>query len=358
MLSASNKRLSAIALFSGGGGLDLGFAAAGFDIRVSTDIDLVSCTTLEKNMGRRKRFFSSHPVVKEDIANLSASRLLKEGGLGKGEVDIVIGGPPCQSFSVSGQRKGLDDPRGELVLQFLRIIQGLRPQAFIFENVHGLASLHDGEVLKKLKNCLSMKGEYKVGAQIYELAAYGIPQWRKRVFIVGSKTGNTLPRMLETHGEEDGLKPFRTVGEVLYGMPSPGSGLANHRARAHGKRVARRYQSMAFGKRDKYTRINRLDPERPSYTIVVGSDKGGGTEHIHPYEPRAVTPRESARLQTFPDWWEFDGNVRHMIRQIGNAVPPLFAAQYASHIRQHVFGDKRPPTARTLVKKIGLDFLP
>ena len=357
MLSTSNKRLSAIALFSGGGGLDLGFAAAGFDIRVSTDIDLASCTTLEKNMGGRKRFFSSHPVVNDDIANLSANRLLREGGLSKGEVDIVIGGPPCQSFSISGQRKGLDDPRGELVLQFLRIIKGLRPRAFIFENVHGLASLHDGEVLKKLKKRLSVGGEYKVNEQIYELAEYGIPQWRKRVFIVGSRIRDALPRMRETHGEEEGLKPFRTVGEALYGMPSPGNGLANHRARAHGKRVARRYQGMPFGKRDKYTRINRLDPERPSYTIVVGSDKGGGTEHIHPYEPRAVTPRESARLQTFPDWWEFDGNVRHMIRQIGNAVPPLFAAQYASHIRRHVFDDKKPPTAKALAKKIGLDFL-
>lgn len=357
MLLVNGKRLSTIALFSGGGGLDLGFAAAGFDIRVSTDIDLISCATLEKNMRGRKRFFSYHPVITEDIANLSANELLKEGELSEGEVDIVIGGPPCQAFSVSGQRKGLADPRGKLILEFSRIIGGLCPQVFIFENVYGLASLHDGKVLKELKGRLSMEGRYKVDAQIYELAKYGIPQWRKRVFIVGSRIGNIFSRMPETHGKEEGLKPFRTVGEVLHRMPPPGNELANHRARAHGRRVIRRYQSMPFGKRDKYTRINRLDPKRPSYTIVVGSDKGGGTEHIHPYEPRAVTPRESARLQTFPDWWEFDGNVRHTIRQIGNAVPPLFAAQYASHIRRHVFGDKKPPTAKALAKKIGLDFL-
>ena len=357
MLLSNGKRLSAIALFSGGGGLDLGFAAAGFDIRVSTDIDLIGCATLERNMGGRKRFFSSHPVIPEDITNLTAGNLLKAGGLSKGEVDIVIGGPPCQAFSVSGRRKGLDDPRGGMAWEFLRIIRGLRPQVFIFENVHGLLTLHDGEVLKELKRRLSMRGRYKVDVQTYELAEYGIPQWRKRVFIVGSQAGDTLPRMPETHGMKENLKPFRTVGEVLAGMPSPGNELANHRARVHGKRVSKRYQGMSFGTRDRYTRINRLDPEKPSYTIVVGSDKGGGTEHIHPYEPRAVTPRESARLQTFPDWWEFNGNVRHIIRQVGNAVPPLFAAQYASHIRRHVFGDKRPPTAKTLEKKIGLDFL-
>ena len=357
MLLVNGKRLSTIALFSGGGGLELGFAAAGFDIRVSTDIDRISCATLEKNMRGRKRFFSFHPVITEDITNLSANELLKEGGLSEGEVDIVIGGPPCQAFSVSGQRRGLADPRGQLILEFSRIIEELNPQVFIFENVHGLTSLHNGKVLRELKKRLSMKDKYRVESQIYELAEYGIPQWRKRVFIVGSQIGSPFPRMPETHGEEEGLKPFRTVGEALCGMPSPGKGLANHRARIHGKRVSKRYQGMSFGMRDRYTRINRLDPERPSYTIVVGSDKGGGTEHIHPYEPRAVTPRESARLQTFPDWWEFDGNVRHMIRQIGNAVPPLFAAQYASHIRRHIFGDKKPPTARALTKKIGLDFL-
>lgn len=355
--ASTTEPLSAIALFSGGGGLDLGFAAAGFDIRVSTDIDPVGCATLEENMRRRKRFFPPHSVITEDIANLSADDLLEAGGLNKGEVDIVIGGPPCQAFSVFGQRKGLDDPRGGLVWQFLRVVQELRPQAFVFENVYGLASLHNGEVLKELKRRLSMDRKYKVEAQIYELAAYGIPQWRKRVFIVGSRIGDAPPRMCETHGTKKGLKSFRKVKEALSDMPPPGSGLANHRGRVHGDKITQRYQGMLPGMRDKHTRINRLDPDKPSYTIVVGSDQGGGKGHVHPHEPREVTPRESARLQTFPDWWEFNGNVRHMIRQVGNAVPPLFAAQYASHVRRHVFGHNRPPTAKALAKKIGLSFL-
>lgn len=348
--------LSAIALFSGGGGLDLGFAAAGFNIRLSTDIDPVGCGTMERNMGKRKAF-PAHAVIHDDISNLSVDDLLEAANLKKGEVDLVVGGPPCQAFSIFGRRKGLDDPRGGLIWEFLRIVRGIRPKAFVFENVYGLASLKNGDVLKELKRRLSISGEYKVDDQTYELAAFGVPQWRKRVFIVGNRRGESPPRIPETHGPKKGLQPFRTVGEALSGMPPPGNGLENHRVRAHGERIIRRYKSMTFGMRDKHTRINRLDPDKPSYTIVVGSDKGGGKGHVHPHEAREVTPRESARLQTFPDWWEFDGNVRHMIRQIGNAVPPLFAAQYASHIRRHVFGDDTPPSTEALRRKIGLDFL-
>ena len=357
ILPVTSGQLSAIALFSGGGGLDLGFAAAGFAVRLSTDVDPVGCATLERNMSERKKLFPLHPVISEDIAKLSANDLLEKAGLNKGEVDIVIGGPPCQAFSVFGQRKGLDDPRGGLVWEFLRVVRGIRPRAFVFENVYGLASLHNGGVLKELKRRLSMGGEYKVDAQTYELAAHGIPQWRKRVFIVGSRVSDAPPRMPETHGAKKGLKPFRTVSEALFGMPPPGNGLANHRVRAHGEKIILRYKSMPFGMRDKHTRINRLDPGKPSYTIVVGSDQGGGKGHVHPYEPREVTPRESARLQTFPDWWKFNGNVRHMIRQVGNAVPPLFATQYAHHVRRHVFGDKNSPTIGAMARKIGLEFL-
>ena len=350
------KALSAIALFSGGGGLDLGFASAGFDIRLSTDIDSVGCATMKWNMGKKKAF-PAHSVIPLDISKWSVDGLLQAAGLEEGGVDLVIGGPPCQAFSIFGQRKGLDDPRGGLVWEFLRIVRGIRPQGFVFENVYGLTSLKNGEVLKELKRRLSMNGVYKVDSQIYELAAYGVPQWRKRVFIVGSRIGEPPPRMPETHGDQKGLEPFCTVGAALAGLPPPGNGLANHRVRAHGQRIIRRYDGMHFGMRDNRTRINRLDPGKPSYTIVVGSDKGGGKGHVHPHEAREVTPRESARLQTFPDWWGFEGNVRHMIRQVGNAVPPLFAAQYASHVRRHMFGDDNPPPVAALRRKIGLDFL-
>lgn len=353
----TERPLSAVALFSGGGGLDLGFAAGGFDIRLSTDIDDIGCATIESNCGK-KAFFSKHAVFPSDVADLSGDKILRLAQLEKGEADVLIGGPPCQAFSVFGRRGGLNDPRGGLVWEFLRVVREVRPRAFVFENVYGLASLHNGNVLMELKRRLEMNGDYSVASHVYELAAYGIPQYRKRVFIVGclAEMGEAPARMPETHGAAKGLIPFRTVGEVLEGMPPPGNELANHRGRNHGKDIILRYKNMPFGMRDKHTRINKLDPGKPSYTIVVGSDKGGGKGHVHPYQPREVTPRESARLQTFPDWWAFAGNVRPMIRQVGNAVPPLFAAQFASYIKSRLFGGKRQ-SADALARKMGLTFL-
>lgn len=114
---------------------------------------------------------------------------------------------------------------------------------------------------------------------------------------------------------------------------------------------------MAFGERDSKTRINRLDPNKPSYTIVVGSDKGGGKGHVHPYQPREVTPRESARMQTFPDYWKFTGPSRHQIRQVGNAVPPLFGGVIASELLRYGFGEDDAPDYNKLINILGLDYL-
>lgn len=161
----------------------------------------------------------------------------------------------------------------------------------------------------------------------------------------------------KTHDREGRLKPFCTVQVVLKDMPPPGLSLPNHRQRDHGEEIIRRYREMRYGMRDTRTRINKLHPDKPSFTIVVGSDQGGGKGHVHPFQPREVTPRESARLQSFPDWWEFKGNVRHMIRQVGNAVPPLFSAQIAAHIRKSLFEEAFFLDTDRLIKRIGLEFL-
>jgi DNA (cytosine-5)-methyltransferase 1 len=142
-------------------------------------------------------------------------------------------------------------------------------------------------------------------------------------------------------------------------MPEPGGSLKlfNHIGREHSERIITRYKGLKFGERDTATRINKLDPNRPSYTIIVGSDKGGGKGHVHPYSPREVTPRESARLQTFPDWWEFSGTGRHVIRQVGNAVPPLFAAQMAAHLKENIFSIKNKTNVDYFIDKLDLSFL-
>lgn len=355
---AMKRPLTALSLFSGGGGLDLGFSAAGFKVRCSNDIDEHSCKTLVLNSGRRPFYDHAHSIP-TDIRKITAAELLRQANLHPGEIDIVLGGPPCQAFSVFGQRKGLDDPRGNLVWEYLRIIKEVKPRAFLFENVSGLKSIHDGKLYQQIHDDLTACG-YMVSAHTYQVADYGIPQFRERVFFIGSRDGLVVPPMLPSHGPFLGARPHRTVGEALRLLKEPiskGQKVPNHIGRKHSERIVNRYTNLEFGERDPKTRINKLNPNRPSFTIIVGSDKGGGKGHVHPYTPREVTPRESARMQTFPDWWEFHGTGRHVIRQVGNAVPPLFAAQLAEHVKTYIFGSKEKKSYEELVSILELNYL-
>jgi DNA (cytosine-5)-methyltransferase 1 len=359
-ININTKGLMALSLFSGGGGLDLGFSASGFKVGCSTDIDSFSCQTLILNNGRKIYYDNTHSIV-ADIKEISGKYLLKKAELNHDEIDIVLGGPPCQAFSVFGRRKGLDDPRGNLVWEYLKIIQEIKPKAFVFENVPGLKSIHNGKLFEEILTELTIGGTYTISAHSYQMAEYGIPQFRERVFIIGAKNGSIVPKMIPTHGRGAPLtlKNYRTVKEALRYLPEPGklSSVSNHIGRKHSQRIISRYENLKFGERDPKTRINKLHPERPSFTIIVGSDKGGGKGHIHPFFPREVTPRESARMQTFPDWWEFYGTGRHIIRQVGNAVPPLFAALFAEHLRVHIFGEKKQRSYEDFIEILGLNYL-
>ncbi|OBU46251.1 DNA cytosine methyltransferase [Photobacterium damselae] len=358
------NKINVLGLFSGGGGLDLGFAAAGFNSIFSSDIDTHSCQTLKLNQGKQA-YLSKHPVVCEDIKNLSFKDIKKE--VGSKDIDFIIGGPPCQAFSVFGKRKGLDDPRGNLVYEYARLIKEIEPEGFLFENVAGLKTIHDGALYSELFDTLSMGGKYAITAHEYEVAEFGIPQFRRRVFFIGTKNNRQVPQMEPTHTPLNSVfnahKPFNTAGTVLNGLPTPitdwkGDAFINgHVGRKHSQRIIDRYAALSFGERDHKTRINRLNPEKPSFTIIVGSDAGGGKGHVHPYEAREVTPRESARIQTFPDWWEFSGTGRHIIRQVGNAVPPLFASILGSHVAKEVFGISKQPNLEELISELQLTYL-
>ena len=359
----SNKTINTVALFSGGGGLDLGFSAAGFNIIYSSDIDPYSCKTLLQNQ-EKKPYLNKHVVECADIRNLTAESIESKT---EKQTDFVIGGPPCQSFSVFGKRRGLDDPRGNLIYEYTRLLKELNPEGFLFENVAGLKTIHGGELYSELLETLSIEGRYAVSAHEYEVADFGIPQFRRRVFFIGSKKGHAVPRMEATHTNPRSLfnahEAFKTVGEVLKNMPAhiidwgQHPAINGHVGRKHSDTIVNRYASLIHGERDHKTRINKLHPEKPSYTIIVGSDKGGGKGHVHPFEPREVTPRESARIQTFPDWWEFFGTGRHIIRQVGNAVPPLFAAILANHIFKNIFGSETTSGYHDLVYKLQLEFI-
>lgn len=359
-----NNKINTLGLFSGGGGLDLGVSASGFNVVLSSDIDDFSCKTLKINQGKRT-FFKKHPVLCENIRNLNKEIIKQE--INNQEIDFIIGGPPCQAFSIFGKRQGLNDPRGDLVFEYARIIKEIKPEAFVFENVAGLKTIHNGELYNTLLDVLSIEGEYTITAHEYEVADFGIPQFRKRVFFVGSKSGKKIPQMKPTHVSPEslcnGYKPYITVAHALKGLTSPIINWNNepqingHVGRKHSERIINRYKSLSHGERDTKTRINKLNPNRPSFTIIVGSDSGGGKGHIHPFDAREVTPRESARLQTFPDWWEFSGTGRHIIRQVGNAVPPLFAAILSNYLAKELFDINFNLKTDEIIYKLELDFL-
>ena len=363
------KPLKLVSLFSGGGGLDLGLEAAGFETVFATDIDYHSCVTLQRGKERAVSldlpFLRNATIKQADILELNSADLMKQAGVKPGETDLLAGGPPCQAFSVFGKRLGIDDPRGQLPKQYLRLLVDLKPKAFMFENVFGLLTIHGGDTFKELCEQLSNPADgltYKLSVYRLNAADFGVPQFRDRVFIIGTKSGKALKNIPALCGGETELKDgsallaHRTVGDALKKIPPLGQKLANHTSRDHSERIVERYKALVHGERDSKTRINKLDPKRPSYTIIVGSDKGGGKGHVHPFEPREVSPRESARMQTFPDWWEFSGTSRHPIRQVGNAVPPILAAVIGREIAHQVF--KRPrKTLREIVDLLGQQHL-
>jgi DNA (cytosine-5)-methyltransferase 1 len=353
--------LSCVSFFSGGGGLDLGLESSGFETRFANDIDQYSCATLQ--LGRvaaQKRglnFLEKAVVLSADIKTLDGSLVLEASQLKKGEVQLLAGGPPCQAFSVFGKRKGRSDQRGQLVYEYFRLLSQISPEAFVFENVFGLLTVEKGDVFKHVCELLSepKKGlKYKLSIVRLNAADFGVPQFRDRIFIIGSRSGRVISGVGEVTGNPTSVAskkilPYRTVKQALAGLPAPNETFpANHTGRTHSDRIVKRYGSMSAGERDHFTRINKLDLTRPSFTIIVGSDKGGGKGHIHPIDPREVTPRESARIQTFPDWWEFTGTVRHPIRQIGNAVPPLLAFAVGNAVREQIFGLSSVPFVNAL----------
>lgn len=331
--------------------MDLGLEATGWVTGFCTDIDPHSVITLQWGRAeaakRGKKILTESLIYRSDVKEIDAHFILEAIRRKKDEVHLLAGGPPCQAFSVFGKRRGREDHRGLLAYEYLRLLAELEPQAFVFENVYGIMTVEGGEVFTEIcKKIGEPKKGLKYSLSVLRLDAvdYGVPQFRDRVFIIGSRNGKTIaqiPKITSQPGTSpfEGPRSWRTVRHALRGLPVIGTEPpANHTGRNHSQRIIERYASMRPGERDHFTRINKLDLDRPSFTIIVGSDKGGGKGHIHPIKPREVTPRESARIQTFPDWWAFAGTGRHPIRQIGNAVPPLLAAAVGNVIRSQIFG--------------------
>lgn len=293
-----------ISLFSGAGGLDLGLIQAGNQIIWANDIDLDAVSTYKRNIG-------SH-IICADIKDVNIATLPQNA-------DVVVGGFPCQGFSQANLRRTIDDERNLLYKFFYEVIKDKQPSFFIAENVKGILSLGSGAVIKRIIADFEEAG-YITNVNLVHMADYGVPQTRQRVIIIGQRKDIgeiMLFRFPEkTNGNNGQLKPWESIQSVLQHYPEPDepNSYLNHICSAY---------KVEY--RD-FTGHRATDPAKPSPTILArGNGKGGVCAIPHYNGRRRLTIRESATVQTFPENFEFIGQMNSCYRQIGNAVPVRFA---------------------------------
>ena len=333
-----------ISLFSGGYGLDLGLEQArtdtfDFEIRACIDNALAARETIRFNRPDIRVLGSADDEFGGDITQLSTTTILQRAALAVGEADFVVGGPPCQSWSVLGNRQGFDDPRGDLMRQFARVVREVQPRAFLMENVAGFRTHADGTALEIMLVLFRAAGYPSLFVWTLNAADFGVPQFRQRVFIVGYRADIPIPRGFDqpvsTHRNPASatlpatMPIYQTVRDAFRNLAD---NAPNHIVRVHGEVVRARYALLAEGARDPVDHTDRLRWDKPSCTVLVGSSTGGGRPAIHPSEPRHLTVREAARLQGFPDDWIFKNKPTPQYRLVGNAVPPALACAVGRQI--------------------------
>ena len=338
-----------LSLFSGAGGLDIGFSDTGFDIIESVEIESKFCETLMFNSGSGKQF--EHAGVKcVDIRNYAADDL--------GKIDFIIGGPPCQTFSAAGRRAngvpGTGDARGVLFRDYVRLLKELKPKGFLFENVYGIVGAQGGEAWEEIKEGFSDAG-YKLFYRIVDAADYGVPQHRERLLIVGLRDGTfAFPR--PTHGPDSrDAHPFFNAAAAIDGVKLSKEDRAGIGGR-YGKLLddippglnysfyteEMGHPNPLFAWRSKFSDfLYKADPDEPVRTIKASGGAYTGPFH---WENRSFSAQEYKRLQTFPDTYEIRGTKSQIIKQIGNSVPPQMARVMAIAIRQQVFHTQFPFT--------------
>ena len=361
------QRLTAIDLFCGAGGLSEGFRQAGFSVLAGNDFFESAGET----------FKATHPKAKffgGPIQDISAEKLLAETGLQRGELTCLVGGPPCQAFSVYNHQRGMHDARASLFHEYLRMVEGLHPQWVVMENVTGMLSAGDGEAARTILSSLQALG-YNVEWRVLKAEEYGVPQERRRVVFLGNRIGAPIAWPQPTHGE--GLSPYVTVWDAIGDLPrlengelpngpvkyrtAPSSSyqqqlrgnavkVSNHQASKLAPINQQRMQQIPEGgswrdiphellpagmkkarRCDHTKRYGRLRKDGLSSTVLTKCDIHWGA-YIHPDQNRSLTVREAARLQSFPDWFEFAGPRTEQYIQVGNAVPPLLGRKIAEAV--------------------------
>ena len=323
-----------IELFAGAGGLALGVEKAGFNTLGLIEFDKDAADTLKKNR-------PNWNVINDDIANISCLDLEKYFSIKKGELDLLSGGAPCQAFSYAGKRLGLEDARGTLFYHYALFLEKLQPKMFLFENVRGLLTHDHGKTYSTMLDIFTRAG-YTIDKQVLNAWNYGVPQKRERLITIGVRNdlvGKTEYRFPKAHSYKPVLR------DVLLDCPDgPGVPYGEKKRKifelvpAGGywrdidPAIAKEYMKSCWDMEGGRTGIlRRMSLDEPSLTVLT-SPSQKQTERCHPLEARPFTVRENARCQTFPDDWEFCGNVSAQYKQVGNAVPVNLAYDIAKEI--------------------------
>lgn len=329
-----SHRPTYVDLFSGSGGFSLGFDWAGFDNVFSIEYDHEICETYRYN-------FPNHKLIECDITELSNSSVLE---LSKGaDIDVIIGGPPCQGFSMAGNigRRFADDPRNHLFKEFVRFVSLIKPKCFVMENVARLYTRLKGQTKEEIIQCFEKLG-YVVEARIICASEYGVPQNRYRVLFIGRKTHN---KMYEILFPEKSKEPVKTIKDAISHFPPLESGessiIPNHVAMKHSEQMLKKMSYISDGggrheiplefrppKGDARKYI-RYDSSKPSICIT-----GDMRKVFHYEQNRALTVRELAAIQTYPDSFVFLGTAIKQQQMVGNSVPPVLAKVIAEAVKK------------------------
>ncbi|CAI2612758.1 IS1595 family transposase ISCco3 [Apilactobacillus kunkeei] len=328
----SNKKYTYVDLFCGAGGMSLGFDQAGFKNIFSVEYDTQIANTYSKN-------FPSHNLYVGDIKELSEKEINRY--LNSQKVDVVVGGPPCQGFSMAGNngRTFVNDPRNYLFKEFVRVVSVIEPSIFVMENVSRLSIHNGGSTLKEIFKTFESIG-YNVKSKVLQAADYGVPQRRQRIFVVGTKKINNFE-----YPEKS--KTIKTVKDAIDDLPSLVSGeksnIPNHVAMNHSQQMLKKMSYIKDGG-NRYSIPENIRPKtgdsrkyikynssKPAYTVT-----GDNRKIFHYNQNRALTARELARLQTFPDDFVFFGTSGSIQQQIGNAVPPKLAMKIANSVYSYL----------------------
>lgn len=363
------KKLKVIDLFCGVGGLSYGFAH-------DDNFEIVAANEILPNMA--KAYSLNHPTAKvyvENIKDFGVEKIETDLNIKASEIDIIVGGPPCQAYSTVGKRL-IDDPRGKLFQEYYRVLKEFNPKLFLFENVKGLLSMQGGELLETIISLFESLG-YKVQYKLLNAADFGAPQIRERVIIIGSKLKNDFQYPSQTHYSTEevpdlfraGLKPHLTLEETISDLPFIKSGEESFK---YASEPQNEFQKMmrvnapekltdhnSPNNNAKLVKIMELLPDggtpedlpkelrptsgfkntycrlwwnRPSTTITRNLSTPSSSRCIHPKAPRPLTTREGARIQCFPDSYQFYGSRSDKNLQVGNAVPTLLSNALAGAI--------------------------